>query len=167
MAKKGKKNKKAASGDAMLATNRRARHDYKILEEYECGIVLLGTEIKSLREGKISLNDAFATIDDGEVYLRNLHIPEYSMGSWTNHSPRRTRKLLLHRREIDKLYGQVRNGNKTLVPLKVYLKNGYAKLSLALAQGKQDYDKREDIKRRDQDREISRELGRRVKGINV
>ena len=93
MAKKGKKNKKAASGEATLATNRRARHDYKILEEYECGIVLLGTEIKSLREGKISLNDAFATIDDGEVYLRNLHIPEYSMGSWTNHSPRRTCKL--------------------------------------------------------------------------
>ena len=100
MAKKGKKNKKAASGEATLATNRRARHDYKILEEYECGIVLLGTEIKSLREGKISLNDAFATIDDGEVYLRNLHIPEYSMGSWTNHSPRRTRKLLLHRRGL-------------------------------------------------------------------
>lgn len=166
MAKKAKK-KKAASGEATLATNRRARHDYKILDEFECGIVLLGTEIKSLREGKISLNDAFATIDNGEVFLRNLHIPEYSMGHWTNHTPRRTRKLLLHRREIDKLYGQVRDGKKTLIPLKVYLKNGYAKLLLGLAQGKQAYDKREDIKRRDQNREITRELGRRVKGINA
>lgn len=168
MAKKGKKNKAVgADGTVTLATNRRARHDYRILEEYECGIALLGTEIKSLREGKISLTDAFATIDDGEMWLRNLHIPEYSMGTWTNHSPRRTRKLLLHRREIDKLMGQVRAGNKTLIPLRVYLKNGYAKLELGLAQGKQDYDKREDIKRRDQNREITRELGRRVKGINA
>ena len=169
MAKKGNKAKKnaVAANSAVLATNRKARHDFKILDTYEAGMVLVGTEIKAMREGKISLVDAFATLDKNEIWLRNLHIPEYSMGSWTNHSPRRTRKLLLHRREIDKLYGQVRNGNKTLVPLKVYLKNGYAKLSLALAQGKQDYDKREDIKRRDQDREISRELGRRVKGINV
>ena len=169
MAKKGKKKKNAvgADGTQTLATNRRARHDYKILEEFECGIVLLGTEIKSLREGKISLTDAFATVDNGEIFLRNLHIPEYSMGSWTNHSPKRTRKLLLHRREIDKIMGQVRDGNKTLIPLKVYLRNGYAKLELGLAQGKQDYDKREDIKRRDQDRDITRELGRRIKGINA
>ena len=165
MSKKNKKQKLSNTG--VLATNRKARHDYTILDTWECGIVLQGTEIKALREGKVSLVEAFATIDNGEVWLRNMHIPEYSKGHWTNHPPRRTRKLLLHRREIDKLYGQVRNGNKTLVPLKVYLKNGYAKLSLALAQGKQDYDKREDIKRRDQDREISRELGRRVKGINV
>ena len=162
-----KKKKQNDDGRDVVANNKKARHDYEILDTYEAGVVLVGTEIKSLRDGKASLVEAYATIDDGEVWLRNLHIPEYSMGSWTNHSPRRTRKLLLHRREIDKLYGQVRNGNKTLVPLKVYLKNGYAKLSLALAQGKQDYDKREDIKRRDQDREISRELGRRVKGINV
>lgn len=169
MAKKGKKNSKAvgADGTITLATNRRARHDYTIIDEYECGIVLLGTEIKSLREGKISLNDAFATIDNGEVFLRNLHIPEYSLGSWTNHSPKRTRKLLLHRREIDKLYGQVRHGNKTLIPLRVYLRGGLAKVALGLAQGKQDYDKREDIKRRDQNREITRDLGRRVKGINA
>ena len=165
MSKKNKKQKLSNTG--VLATNRKARHDYHILDTWECGLVLQGTEIKALREGKVSLVEAFATIDNGEVWLRNMHIPEYSRGHWTNHPPRRTRKLLLHRREIDKLYGQVRNGNKTLVPLKVYLKNGYAKLSLALAQGKQDYDKREDIKRRDQDREISRELGRRVKGINV
>lgn len=169
MAKKGKKAKKTvgADGTMTLATNRRARHDFKILEEFECGIALLGTEIKSLREGKVSLVDSFATIDNGEVWLRNLHIPEYSMGTWTNHSPKRTRKLLLHRREIDKLMGQIRDGNRTLIPLQVYLKNGYAKLLLGLAQGKELHDKREDIKRRDQDREITRELGRRVKGINA
>lgn len=168
MAKKGKKNKAvSADGTVTLATNRRARHDYRILQEFECGIALLGTEIKALREGKISLNDAFATVDNAEVWLRSLHIPEYSAGSWTNHNPRRTRKLLLHRREIDKLIGEVREGNKTLIPLKVYLKNGYAKLLLGLAQGKQAHDKREDIKRRDQDREITRELGRRIKGINA
>ncbi len=168
MAKKGKKKKEAVrDGNATLATNRRARHDYKILDTIECGMVLVGTEIKSMREGKISLNDSFATIDNGEIWLRNLHIPEYSMGHWTNHSPKRTRKLLLHRREIDRLMGQVRDGNKTLIPLKVYLKDGRAKLELGLAQGKELHDKREDIKRRDQDRDITRELGRRVKGINA
>src|SRR5690625_2863988 len=144
MAKKGKKKKNAvgANGSKTLETRLCASHDYKILEEFECGIVLLGTEIKSLREGKISLTDAFATVDNGEVFLRNLHIPEYSMGSWTNHSPKRTRKLLLHRREIDKIMGQVRDGNKTLIPLKVYLRNGYAKLELGFATGQQDTDKR-------------------------
>ena len=167
MAKKAKKKKAAVDNNSTLATNRRARHDYTILDTLECGMVLVGTEIKSMREGKISLADAFATIDDGEVYIRNLHIPEYSQGSWTNHSPKRTRKLLLHRREIDKLMGQVRDGNKTLIPLKVYLKHGRAKCELGLAKGKQDYDKREAIKRRDQDRDITRELGRRVKGINA
>ena len=169
MAKKGKKKKQAVSADGTitLATNRRARHDYKILDTVECGIVLVGTEIKSLRDGKISLNDAFATIDRGEVFLRNLHIPEYSYGHWTNHSPKRTRKLLLHRREIDRLLGQVRNGNRTLIPLKVYLKNGIAKLELGLGEGKQAYDKREDIKRRTEEREIVRDLGRKIKGINA
>ena len=113
----------------------------------------------------MSIADAFATVDEGEVWLRNLHIPEYSMGSWTNHPPKRTRKLLLHRREIDSIMGKVRDGNRTLVPLQLYLKNGYVKLELGLAQGKQDYDKRQDIKRRTEEREITRELGRRVKGI--
>ena len=158
MAKKAKKKKAAVDNNSTLATNRRARHDYTILDTLECGMVLVGTEIKSMREGKISLADAFTTIDDGEVYIRNLHIPEYSQGTWTN---------LLHRREIDKLMGQVRDGNKTLIPLKVYLKDGRAKCELGLAKGKQDYDKREAIKRRDQDRDITRELGRRVKGINA
>ena len=163
MAKKTKKKK--GNDNPGIATNRRARHDYTILDTYECGIVLVGTEVKSLREGRASLVDSFATIDEGEVWLRNLHIPEYSMGSWTNHSPRRTRKLLLHRREIDSLMGKVRDGNKTLVPLRLYFSNGRLKVELGLAQGKQDYDKRQDLKRRAEERDITRELGRRVKGI--
>ena len=160
-----KKKKKTTNLNPTIATNRKARHDYNILETYECGMVLVGTEVKSLREGKASLVDAFATIDDGEVWLRNLHIPEYSRGHWTNHSPRRVRKLLLHRREIDSLTGKVRDGNKTLVPLSLYFKNGHLKCELGLAQGKQAYDKRQDIKRRTEEREIVRDLGRRVKGI--
>lgn len=163
MAKKTKKKK--GNDNPVIATNRRARHDYTILDTYECGIVLVGTEVKSLREGRASLVDSFATIDEGEVWLRNLHIPEYSMGSWTNHSPRRTRKLLLHRREIDSLMGKVRDGNKTLVPLRLYFSNGRLKVELGLAHGKQDYDKRQDLKRRAEERDITRELGRRVKGI--
>lgn len=159
-----KKKKKTTNLNPTIATNRKARHDYNILETYECGMVLVGTEVKSLREGKASLVDAFATIDDGEVWLRNLHIPEYSRGHW-NHSPRRVRKLLLHRREIDTLTGKVRDGNKTLVPLSLYFKNGHLKCELGLAQGKQAYDKRQDIKRRTEEREIVRDLGRRVKGI--
>ena len=160
-----KKKKKTTNLNPTIATNRKARHDYNILETYECGMVLVGTEVKSLREGKASLVDAFATIDDGEVWLRNPHIPEYSRGHWTNHSPRRVRKLLLHRREIDTLTGKVRDGNKTLVPLSLYFKNGHLKCELGLAQGKQAYDKRQDIKRRTEEREIVRDLGRRVKGI--
>lgn len=158
-----KKKKKAPS--PIVATNRKARHDYHILETYECGVVLVGTEVKSLREGKCSLADAFATIDNGEVWLRNLHIPEYSMGHWTNHNPRRVRKLLLHRREIDSIMGKVRDGNKTLVPLSLYFKDGRLKCELGLAQGKQAYDKRQDIKRRTEEREITRDLGRRIKGL--
>ena len=160
-----KKKKKTTNLNPTIATNRKARHDYNILETYECGMVLVGTEVKSLREGKASLVDAFATIDDGEVWLRNLHIPEYSRGHWTNHSPRRVRKLLLHRREIGTLTGKVRDGSKTLVPLSLYFKNGHLKCELGLAQGKQAYDKRQDIKRRTEEREIVRDLGRRVKGI--
>lgn len=159
--------KKKVAKNPVIATNRKARHDYTILETIEAGIQLVGTEVKSLREGKASLVDAFATIDDGEVWLRALHIPEYSMGTWTNHSPRRNRKLLLHRREIDSLMGKVRDGNKTLVPLSLYFKNGKLKVELGLAQGKQDYDKRQAIKRRTEEREITRELGRKIKGINA
>ena len=166
MSKKSKKNNKIESAGT-VATNRRARHDYHILETYEAGIALVGTEVKALREGKASLVDAFATVDDGEVWLRGLHIPEYSYGTWTNHPPKRNRKLLLHRGEIDSLAGKVRDGNKTLLPLKLYFKNGRMKVELGLAQGKQDYDKRQDIKKRTEEREITRELGRKIKGINA
>ena len=165
MGKKKSKKEKVSANNAVVATNRRARHDYNILDTYECGVVLVGTEVKALREGKASLNDAFATIDDGEVWLRGLQIPEYSYCSWTNHSPRRSRKLLLHRKEIDTLWGKVRDGNNTLVPLKLYFTDGRLKVELALARGKQDYDKRQDIKRRTEEREATRALGRRVKGI--
>ena len=161
-----KKKKNAKGHNPVVATNRKARHNYNILETYECGVVLVGTEVKSLREGKASLGDAFATIDEGEVWLRNLHIPEYSRGHWTNHSPVRVRKLLLHRREIDSLMGKVRDGNKTLIPLSLYFKEGRLKCELGLAQGKQAYDKRQDIKRRTEEREIVRDLGRRIKGIH-
>lgn len=168
---KGKATQKAkaragkGTGPLVVATNRKARHDYHFLDTYECGVVLVGTEVKALREGKASLVDAYATIDEGEVWLRGLHIPEYSMGHWTNHSPRRTRKLLLHRREIDSLMGKVRDGNSTLVPLQLYFVAGRLKVELALARGKQEYDKRQDIKRRTEEREITREMGRRIKGI--
>lgn len=152
-------------GRSVIATNRKARHNYAILDTYEAGIALLGTEVKSLREGKASLVDAFATIDDGEVWLRNLNIAEYGSGSWTNHAPRRNRKLLMHRREIDTLIGKIRDGNLTLVPLSMYFSDGRAKVELALARGKQAHDKRQDIARRTAQREVAREVGRRVKGM--
>jgi SsrA-binding protein len=149
----------------IIATNRRARHDYSIIDVYEAGIALTGTEVKSLREGKASLADSFATIDDGEVWLRNLHIPKYHHGTWTNHAPRRNRKLLLHRGEIDALIGKIRDGNLTLVPLSLYFSEGKVKVELALARGKQAHDKRQDMARREAQREVTRALGRRVKGM--
>ncbi|QKT08013.1 SsrA-binding protein SmpB [Gordonia sp. X0973] len=152
-------------GRKAIATNRKARHNYTILETYEAGVALLGTEVKSLRDGKASLVDAFATVDDGEVWLRGLHIAEYGSGSWTNHSPLRNRKLLMHRREIDNLVGRIRDGNLTLVPLSLYFSDGRVKVELALARGKQAHDKRHDIAKRTAQREVERELGRRVKGM--
>lgn len=152
-------------GRNVIAQNRKARHNYAILDTYEAGIALLGTEVKSLREGKASLVDAFATIDDGEIWLRALHIAEYGSGSWTNHTPRRNRKLLLHRKEIDNLIGKIRDGNLTLVPLTLYFNDGKVKVELALARGKQAHDKRRDIAKRTAQREVTRELGRRVKGM--
>ncbi|WP_279104253.1 SsrA-binding protein SmpB [Gordonia paraffinivorans] len=152
-------------GRNVIATNRKARHNYTILDVYEAGIVLVGTEVKSLRAGKASLVDAFATIEDGEVWLRALHIAEYGHGSWTNHNVRRKRKLLLHRREIDTLIGKLRDGNLTLVPLSMYFSDGRVKVELALARGKQAHDKRQDIARRTAQREVEREVGRRVKGM--
>ena len=154
-----------SSNNRTVATNRKARHNYSILDTYEAGIQLVGTEVKSLREGQASLADAFATVDDGEIWLRNLHIPEYHHGSWTNHTPRRNRKLLLHRGQIDNLIGRIRDGNLTLVPLSLYFSDGKVKVELALARGKEARDKRQDIAKRDADREITRELGRRAKGM--
>ncbi|MGO9070651.1 MAG: SsrA-binding protein SmpB [Mycobacterium sp.] len=150
----------------IIATNRKARHNYSVIELFEAGVALQGTEVKSLREGHASLADAFATVDDGEVWLRNLYIPEYQHGSWTNHDPRRNRKLLLHRQQIDRLVGKIRDGNLTLMPLSLYFSEGKVKVELALAQGKRAHDKRQDMARRDAQREVLRELGRRAKGMN-
>ncbi|MBV8785443.1 MAG: SsrA-binding protein SmpB [Mycobacterium sp.] len=157
---------KARGGRQIIASNRKARHDYSILDVFEAGVVLLGTEVKSLRQGHASLVDAFATVDDGEVWLRNLHIPEYHHGSWTNHEPRRNRKLLLHKRQIDTLIGKTRDGNLALVPMSLYFSEGKVKVELALARGKKAHDKRQDMARRDAQREVVRELGRRAKGMN-
>lgn len=152
-------------GRKLVASNKRARHDYAVLDTYEAGIALVGTEVKSLRAGRASLVDAFAQEKDGELYLYALHIPEYDHGTWTNHEPRRTRKLLLHKTELVKLLTKVREGGLTLVPLSLYFADGWAKVELALARGKKEYDKRQDLAKRDADREISRALGRRSKGM--
>ncbi|HEY4453973.1 MAG TPA: SsrA-binding protein SmpB [Pseudonocardiaceae bacterium] len=151
-------------GQKVIAANRKARHDYEILDVYEAGVALVGTEVKSLRLGRASLVDAFATVDDGEVWLRGLHIPEYAMGTWTNHEPRRTRKLLLHKGEIIKLIGKTQESGLSLVPLSMYFKDGKVKVELALARGKRAYDKRQALAKRDADREISRVAGRAMKG---
>ncbi|HSV64914.1 MAG TPA: SsrA-binding protein SmpB [Mycobacteriales bacterium] len=149
------------TGRKAIASNRKARHDYEILDTYEAGIVLTGTEVKSLRAGRASLVDAFATIDNGEVHLRNVHIPEYTLGTWTNHAPRRTRTLLLHRAEIAKLVGKTQESGLTLVPLSLYFSDGRVKVELALARGKRAYDKRQDLAKRDAEREIARATSRR------
>ena len=148
----------------MIAQNRKARHDYSIEDVFEAGLVLTGTEVKSLREGRASLVDGFATIDDGEVFLHGVHIPEYTQGSWTNHEPRRVRKLLLHRAEIGRLIGKTKESGLTLVPLVLYFRGGRVKVEIALARGKHTYDKRQDLAKRDADREVQRALGRRNKG---
>lgn len=151
-------------GRKVIASNRKARHDYTILDTYEAGVVLVGTEVKSLRAGRASLVDAFATVDGGEVWLRNLHIHEYALGTWTNHEPRRTRKLLLHRKEIERLIGKTKESGLSLVPLSMYFKDGKVKVELALAKGKRSYDKRQDLAKRDAQREMIRAAGRAAKG---
>lgn len=150
-------------GRRPVAQNRKARHDYHIGDTFEAGIALSGTEVKSLREGRATLNEAYATVDDGEVWLRAAHIPEYSHGTWTNHTARRTRKLLLHRREIDKISRELETKGATLVPLAIYFKDGYAKVEIALATGKRDYDKRQAIAQRDAQREAQRALASRLR----
>jgi SsrA-binding protein len=153
-------------GRKVVASNRKARHDYAILDTYEAGLALTGTEVKSLRAGRASLVDAYAQEKDGEIYLYGVHIAEYTQGTWTNHEPRRTRKLLLKRLEIDRLIGKTRESGLTLVPLSIYFSDGWAKVELGLARGKRSYDKRQDLARRDADREITRALGRRGKGMD-
>jgi SsrA-binding protein len=148
----------------LIASNKKARHDYAILKTYEAGIALLGTEVKSLRAGRASLVDAFAQESDGELMLYGLHIPEYAYGTWTNHQPRRTRKLLLHRAEIDKIRDKLTENGVTLVPLSMYFHNGWAKVEIGLARGKRIYDKRQALAERDANREIAREFSRRLKG---
>jgi len=139
-----------------VASNRKARYDYHIEDVVEAGLVLTGTEVKTLRAGRASLIDGFASIERGEAWLENVHIPEFFQGSWTNHATRRKRKLLLNRKELDKLYGKVRESGYTLIPLSLYFKDGYAKVELGLARGKKEFDKRQTLKERDAKREINK-----------
>ena len=140
----------------VVAQNKKAHHDYTIVDTLEAGIVLTGTEIKSVRAARINLKDGFAQVKNGEVWLSNVHIAPYEEGNIWNQEPERRRKLLLHKKQIQKLEQEIKGTGMTLVPLKVYLKDGYAKLLLGLAKGKHDYDKRESIKRREQNRDIAR-----------
>lgn len=139
-----------------IAKNRRARHDYTIIDTWEAGLVLTGSEVKSLRDGKANLSDAYGIVRDGEIYLINLHISVYERASYNNHEPTRTRKLLLHKREITRLIGAIERQGLTLIPLELYFKRGIAKVAIALGKGKKQHDKREDAKARDADREIAR-----------
>lgn len=149
-------------GRKMVAQNRKARHDYHLHDTFEAGLVLTGTEVKSLRAGRASLGEAFATVDDGEVWLRNAHIPEYSHGK-DNHLPRRNRKLLLHRKEIVKLERETDASGRTIVPLAIYFSDGYAKVEIAIATGKRDWDKRQSLIEREANREAERAMSRHVR----
>lgn len=151
-------------GRVLVAQNRKAHHDYHLHERFEAGMVLTGTEVKSLRAGRASLVDAFATVDDGEVWLRNAHIPEYAFGTWKNHATRRNRKLLLHRKEIAKLDRETASSGRTIVPLAIYFSDGYAKVEIAIATGKKDWDKRHSIAEREANREAQRALASRNRG---
>ena len=150
-------------GQKVVATNRKARHDYSIEDVFEAGIVLTGTEVKSPRAGRASLVDGYAVVDGGEIWLENVHIPEYTEGTWNNHSTRRKRKLLMHREEIAKLAGKVKESGFTLVPLSLYFKDGKAKVELALAKGKRDYDKRQALKEKQDKREADRAMSTKGK----
>ncbi|MFN8077254.1 MAG: SsrA-binding protein SmpB [Kineosporiaceae bacterium] len=150
------------SGRKVIASNRKARHDYAVIDVYEAGVVLTGTEVKSLRAGRASLVDAFASVEGDEVWLEALHIPEYAQGTWTNHPPRRKRKLLLHREEIARLSQVVREKGLTLVPLSLYFHNGRAKVELAVARGKREFDKRQALRERQDNREADRAISART-----
>ncbi|MEU3356218.1 SsrA-binding protein SmpB [Streptomyces sp. NPDC037389] len=149
---------KKESGRKIVAQNKKARHDYHLLTTYECGLVLTGTEVKSLRQGRSSLVDGFVQIDGGEAWLHNAHIPEYAQGTWTNHSARRKRKLLMHRAEIDKLASKADETGHTIIPLVLYFKDGRAKVEIALAKGKKEYDKRQTLREKQDTRESNRAI---------
>ncbi len=149
------------TGEKVVATNRKARHDYTIEDTYEAGIVLRGTEVKSLREGRASLVDGYAFIDGGEIWLDAVHIPEYTEGTWNNHAPRRKRKLLMHKAQIIKISHKTKEGGYTLVPLSIYFLNGKAKVEIAVAKGKREYDKRQALRERQDQREAQRAISTR------
>ena len=151
-------------GRRLIAQNRKARHDYHIDETFEAGLVLTGTEVKSLRAGRASLIDGYAVVMDGELWLQGVHIPEYTQGTWTNHAARRTRKLLLHRKEIDEIGAATRESGITIVPLALYFKDGRAKVEIGLGRGKRSYDKRQTLARREADREAARAMAHRASG---
>ena len=153
-----------AQGTKYIASNRKAYHDYSIEDTWEAGIVLTGTEVKALRAGRASLIDGFAEVEGGEVWMIGVHIAEYSQGTWTNHSPRRRRKLLLHRSEIDRIERKISEKGFTLVPLSLYFKDGRAKVEIGLARGKRQYDKRQTLAEKDARRDMERAVGRRAKG---
>ncbi|MFI9585200.1 SsrA-binding protein SmpB [Streptomyces sp. NPDC052236] len=146
------------TGRKMIAQNKKARHDYLIIDTYECGLVLTGTEVKSLRQGRASLTDGFVQIDGHEAWLHNVHVPEYTQGTWTNHAARRKRKLLMHRLEIDKLESKSQETGHTIVPLAMYFKDGRAKIEIALAKGKKEYDKRQTLREKQDRRETDRAI---------
>ncbi|MET9801307.1 SsrA-binding protein SmpB [Streptomyces sp. NPDC006368] len=148
--------KEKNTGRKLIAQNKKARHDYTIVDTYECGLVLTGTEVKSLRQGRASLVDGFVQIDGNEAWLHNVHVPEYAQGTWTNHSARRKRKLLMHRVEIDKLESKSQETGHTIVPLSLYFKDGRAKVEIALAKGKKEYDKRQTLREKQDRREAER-----------
>ena len=152
------------TGRKVIAQNRKARHDYSIEDVFEAGQVLTGTEVKSLREGRATLTDGYAIVEDGEMWLRGVHIPVYDLGTWTNHEPRRSRKLLLRREEIRRISNKTKESGLTLIPLAMYFKDGYAKVEIALARGRKSYDKRHAIAERESKRETDRATGRRSKG---
>jgi SsrA-binding protein len=152
------------TGRKLVAQNRKARHDYHIDDTFEAGLVLVGTEVKSLRAGRASLVDGYAAIENGEVWLHNVHIPTYTQGTWNNHEPRRTRKLLLHREQIRKLVNKTQESGHTLVPLALYFQDGYAKVEIALARGKKNYDKRQALAERQAKRDADRAMSQRGRG---
>ncbi len=165
MSKSNAQQKKPDGDRKLVASNKKARHDYLIEDTFEAGLVLQGTEVKSLRMGRATLTDGFIDIEGGEAWLHGVHIPEYAQGTWTNHAARRKRKLLLHRLEIDKIERRVSEKGLTVIPLALYFVKGRAKVEIGLAKGKKTWDKRQTLATREADREKQVELGRRLKGM--